>query len=61
MKVQPKDDAVVLELTPDELHLLRRALERALFIDTPPGEQAAILAFCTRALEALPQGQPAAR
>ena len=43
---------VVLEMA--EVKLLRRALERASFIDTPIGEQAEIAAFCARALDALP-------
>jgi hypothetical protein len=44
-----------LELTADEVRLLRLALERASFIDTPASEQPAILSFCSRALEALPR------
>ena len=40
-------------LTDAEVRLLRHALERASFIDTPVAEQAAIAAFCSRALEAL--------
>ena len=44
-----------IALTRDEAHLLRRALERALFIDTPMDEQPAILAFCSQALETLPK------
>lgn len=44
-----------IALTGDEAHLLRRALERALFIDTPASEQPAILAFCSMALETLPK------
>ena len=59
MKVEKKGPALHLELDDAELRLLRRALERALFIDTPPEEQGDILAFCTRALELLPA--PAAR
>jgi hypothetical protein len=43
---------IVLELA--EVKMLRRALERASFIDTPMSEQAEIAAFCARALEALP-------
>ena len=42
-----------LELTPEEVQLLRWALERASFIDTPAKEQAGIAAFCARVLEAL--------
>ena len=54
MKVDRQGDAVRIEITADELRLLRRALERASFIDTPLSEQAEIAAFCTRALESLP-------
>ena len=43
---------LVLELA--EVRMLRRALERASFIDTPMSEQAEIAAFCARALDALP-------
>ena len=59
MKVEQKGPAVHLELDQSELRLLRLAMERALFIDTPLDQQGAILAFCTRALELLPA--PAAR
>ena len=54
MKVEQKGPAVHLELDESELPLLRMALERSLFIDTPPEQQGAILTFCTRALELLP-------
>lgn len=54
MKVEPQGDVTHVELTLFELHLLRRALERACFIDTPVSEQADILAFCQRALDLLP-------
>jgi hypothetical protein len=54
MQVERRGQAVRIELTGDELRLLRRALERASYIDTPPSEQAEIAAFCNRALEALP-------
>jgi hypothetical protein len=43
---------IVLEAS--EARMLRRALERASFIDTPMSEQAEIAAFCARALDALP-------
>jgi hypothetical protein len=55
MQVRRQDDIITVELSADELRLLRRALERASFIDTPPSEQAAIAVFCARALEALPR------
>jgi hypothetical protein len=54
MKIERRTGTVVLELGPEELKMLRRALERASFIDTPASEQAEIAAFCTRALETLP-------
>jgi hypothetical protein len=53
MQVRQTGDAVTVELAPQELRLLRRALERASFIDTPVNEQADIAAFCSRALESL--------
>jgi hypothetical protein len=60
VNVERSGETVRVELTPSELRLLRLALERALFIDTPLKEQSDILAFCTRALEVLPPA-PAAR
>ena len=54
MKIERSGDIVRVELVGPELRLLRRALERASFIDTPANEQAEIAAFCARALEALP-------
>ena len=54
MKVERDGETVRLELDPGELALLRRALERASFIDTPMSEQAAIANFCARALDQLP-------
>jgi hypothetical protein len=53
MRVGRTDQETWIMLTEPEVHLLRHALERASFIDTPVSEQAAIAAFCTRALEAL--------
>jgi hypothetical protein len=47
------DGRTRLVLTPREAYLLKRALERASFIDTPVGEQEEIAAFCARALEGL--------
>ena len=54
MKVDRQGESVRIEITADELRLLRRALERASFIDTPVAEQAEIATFCGRALESLP-------
>lgn len=55
MLIERNGDHVRVDLTGDELRLLRRALERASFIDTPASEQGEIQAFCARALEALPE------
>jgi hypothetical protein len=55
MKVERDGDGVRIVLDPGEVRLLRRALERASFIDTPVTEQAEIAAFCSRALEAIPK------
>ena len=59
MKIEASADTVRIELSRAELRLLRRALERASFIDTPLFEQAEIQAFCARALEALAGAPPA--
>ena len=54
MKVEKVGEKVRIELEGSELLMLRRALERASFIDTPAGEQTAIASFCAQALDALP-------
>jgi hypothetical protein len=54
MKIERDADLVRLVLDRREVGLLRHALERASFIDTPVNEQAAIAAFCARVLEGLP-------
>ena len=54
MRIEGLGSGVRIELNAAEVRLLRRALERASFIDTPVSEQAEIAAFCARALEALP-------
>jgi hypothetical protein len=56
MKVQREGEAVRVTFEATEVRLLRYALERALFIDTPAQEQKAIAAFCAQALELLDQG-----
>jgi hypothetical protein len=53
MKVERRKDEVVVTLDAREVVLLRHVLERALFIDTPPQEQANIASFATRLNEAL--------
>jgi hypothetical protein len=55
MQVDRQGDSIRIEITADELRLLRRALERASFIDTPMSEQAEIAAFCAKALDSLPR------
>jgi hypothetical protein len=57
MKVQREGEAVRVNLEASEVRLLRYALERALFIDTPAQEQKAIATFCTQALELLDEGR----
>ena len=57
MKVDRQGETLRIEITADELRLLRRALERASFIDTPPSEQAEIATFCARARETLPRAR----
>jgi hypothetical protein len=58
MQVDRKGETIRIEITADELRLLRRALERASFIDTPVSEQAEIASFCARALESLAPVKP---
>jgi hypothetical protein len=51
--VPTEPGAVRLTLRGDELKYLRRALERATFLDTPPGEQRAIYNFAEKLLAEL--------
>ncbi len=53
MRIEEESDVIRLTLTKTEAQLLRRALERASFIDTPVAEQEKIQEFCARALDAL--------
>lgn len=53
MKVERRKDDVVVTLDTRDVVLLRHVLELALFIDTPPLEQASIASFATRLNEAL--------
>lgn len=53
MQVERDGERVRMVLDKDDVRMLRRALERASYIDTPISEQADIAAFCARALEAL--------
>jgi hypothetical protein len=53
--VERNGDTVRLVLSTGDVQLLRHALERASFIDTPIDKQAEIATFCARVLEALPK------
>lgn len=53
MKVDKEGEALRLTLTPDEVRLLKHALERASFMDTPASEQADIARFCDTLLQDL--------
>jgi hypothetical protein len=53
MKVERHGAETAITLAPAELKLLRRALERASYVDTPVEEQEAIMNFCVKALEQL--------
>ena len=53
MDIERSTEGVRIALSRTEAHLLRRALERASFIDTPSAEQPDILAFCSQALDML--------
>jgi hypothetical protein len=53
MQLEREGEEVRLRLSGRESHLLKRALERASFIDTPVAEQEEIAVFCARVLEAL--------
>ena len=55
MRIELHGPLARLTLDRDELRLLRFALERASFIDTPTAEQPNIATFCSRALELLPR------
>lgn len=59
MQIEREGDGVRMLLGEREAHLLKRALERASFIDTPVAEQEEIAVFCGRVLEALAKhGRP---
>ena len=54
MKVETSDaDRVTLVLDRKEIDLLRLALERATFVDTPPGRQDEILRFAEDLLKGI--------
>lgn len=53
MRVEREGTGFKVTLAAPELMLLRRALERASFVDTPANEQERILTFCADALAEL--------
>lgn len=53
MTIERENGQVRVVLDPRDVKLLRHALERALFIDTPVDEQEAIMAFSNRLLDGL--------
>jgi hypothetical protein len=53
MRIEWDGPRARLALDRDELRLLRFALERASFIDTPTAEQLMIASSCSRALDLL--------
>jgi hypothetical protein len=55
MRIEWDGPRARLTLDRNELRLLRYALERASFIDTPTAEQPMIASFCSRALDLLPR------
>lgn len=57
MQVERQGSTIRVTLSEREVVLLRHALERASFIDTPASEQGEIAAFCARVLDALPRPQ----
>lgn len=57
MKIDLKGPLAHLTLDRNELQLLRYALERASFIDTPASEQPKIAAFCSKVLDLLRSGE----
>ena len=70
MEITRQGQKLGLVLDPGELQLLRRALERATFLDTPAAEQTEIQDFCETLLKALertdseqngPSGGPSGR
>ncbi|MFO0984545.1 MAG: hypothetical protein U1E76_22945 [Planctomycetota bacterium] len=54
-KLNDVDFAIRLTLTHEETVLLKTAIERASFIDTPPDMQGRVLNFCAKMLEIIAQ------
>jgi len=56
MKIdRTEQGGMVIALDAKEVALLRLALERATFVDTPPGRQSEILRFADDLLKATPR------
>lgn len=53
MKTSRLDGTTTITLDDRELRLMRAALQRATFMDTPPEQQEAILEFAAKALDQL--------
>lgn len=53
MNVEREGEQLRVTLAHDESRLLKRALERASFMDTPASEQAEIARFCDTLLQKL--------
>jgi hypothetical protein len=53
MQLEREGEGIRVRLNDREAYLLKRALERASFIDTPVAEQEEIAGLCARVLEAL--------
>jgi hypothetical protein len=58
VNVSGEGEKVVITLEGEEVRLMRRALEKASFIDIPRDEQPAVATFCTKALEQLASVRP---
>jgi hypothetical protein len=59
MRIDMEGSSACLTLDRNELRLLRFALERASFIDTPADEQPKIASFCSSTLDLLPRRERA--
>lgn len=53
MQIHRKTTSTIVELSPSETELLKHALERALFIDTPQSKQEEIAVFSSHLLQEL--------
>ncbi len=57
MRIDLEGPSARLTLDRNEIRLLRYALERASFIDTPASEQLKIASFCSTALDLLSRAE----